>query len=158
MADGVAMFERYTEDARRALFFARYKTTERDGDSISSEDLLAWIVLGAPDVIQQLTSSRPNALPSTEAGAQFLERMSQDAGIRVRSRKELPFSRAARQAIELAVQEADALGHRQVHPEHLILALLRATDTDTSQRLLKAGLTPESVEHQARQREREVPP
>ena len=140
------MFERYTEDARRSLFFARYKTTERDGDSISTEDLLAGIVLGSPESIQRLTSSRPDAVLSTETGQQFLDRMRQDQEVQVRSRKEVPFSVGARQVIELAVQEADALGHRHVHPEHLILALLRATDTDAYQRLLKAGVTPENVE------------
>lgn len=147
------MFERYTEAARRALFFARYKTTERDGDSISSEDLLAGIILGAPEVIQRLTASRPDPLFPTETGQQFWERMTQDEENEVRSRKELPFSRAARQAIELAAQEADALGHRHVHPEHLILALLRATDTDTYQRLLEAGVTPESVQQHTRERD-----
>lgn len=147
------MFERYTADARRALFFARYKTTERDGESISTEDLLAGIVLGSPESIQKLTSSRPDAVPPTETGEQFLDRMTQDAEVEMRSRKELPFSGAAERVIMLAVQEADALGHRHVRPEHLILALLRVTDTDAYRRLRGAGLTPESVEHQARQRE-----
>ena len=147
------MFERYTEAARRALFFARFKTTERDGDSISSEDLLAGIFLGAPEVVHKLTPSRPEALLPAETGQQFWERMTQNEEMEARSRKELPFSRAATQAIEMAVQEADALGHRRVHPEHLILALLRATDTDTYQRLLEAGVTPESVQQQAKQRE-----
>jgi ATP-dependent Clp protease ATP-binding subunit ClpC len=155
MAGELAMFERYTEDARRALFFARYKTTERDGDSISGEDLFAGIVLGAPESIQRLTSSRPDALPSSETGEQFLDRMRRDEEMEVRSRKELRFSRAATEALLLAVQEADALGHRHVRPEHLILALLRTTDTDTSQRLLKAGVTLEDVRDQARKRERE---
>jgi hypothetical protein len=34
------MFERFTEDARRTLFFARAKTAQRGGDSITPEDLL----------------------------------------------------------------------------------------------------------------------
>jgi ATP-dependent Clp protease ATP-binding subunit ClpA len=78
-----------------------------------------------------------------------------DEEMGVRSRKELPFSRATTEALILAVQEADALGHRHVHPEHLILALLRATDTDIYQGLLNAGVSPEGVKEQARQRQRE---
>jgi ATP-dependent Clp protease ATP-binding subunit ClpA len=101
-------------------------------------------------------SNRPDALRSTETADQFLNRVRQDEERwRARTSKELPFSGAARQAVLLAVQEADALGHRHVHPEHLILALLRATDTGTYQRLREAGVTPESVQHRARQRERE---
>ena len=33
------MFERFTEEARTALFFARARTADRDGDAITSEDI-----------------------------------------------------------------------------------------------------------------------
>ena len=51
------MFERFDDDARRSLFFARAETTERDGESISTEDLLDGIALGAPRAIELLGRS-----------------------------------------------------------------------------------------------------
>jgi ATP-dependent Clp protease ATP-binding subunit ClpA len=38
------MFERYTEEARRALFYARFETSQRGGMSIESEHLLVGLI------------------------------------------------------------------------------------------------------------------
>jgi len=38
------MFERYTEEARRALFFARYAASQRGSMSIESEHLLLGLI------------------------------------------------------------------------------------------------------------------
>jgi len=38
------VFERYTERARRSLFFARYEATEIGGDTIETEHLLLGLV------------------------------------------------------------------------------------------------------------------
>jgi hypothetical protein len=38
------VFERYTEEARRALFFARFETSQRGGTSIESEYLLLGVI------------------------------------------------------------------------------------------------------------------
>ena len=56
------MFERFTEEARRSLFFARHKTTERNGFAITDEDLLHGISLAAPAAIELLGENAAAAL------------------------------------------------------------------------------------------------
>ena len=54
------MFERYTESARRALFFARYEVSEFGGTSIESEHLL----LGVSRAAQRNGRARPVTMPA----------------------------------------------------------------------------------------------
>lgn len=62
------MFERFDEDARRALFFARVHTSVRDGATIDPDDLLQGIVTVALDVVSRF-SLNPDAVAALVAPA-----------------------------------------------------------------------------------------
>jgi hypothetical protein len=66
------MFELFTEDARRALLFARAKTTERQGDVTTPEDLLEGPFLSSPHILPWCGSRLTN--PPTETAEDFVSR------------------------------------------------------------------------------------
>ena len=86
------MFERFTDAARRSLFFARHKTTERNGYAISDEDLLHGISLADPAAIELLSMRAATVFRSPESGEQYWTRIQHDREVSIRGRKEIPFS------------------------------------------------------------------
>ena len=134
------VFERFNEDARRCLFFARYKTTERNGETVTDDDLLHGISLGGPAAIELLGGIARDALKSAESGEQFWTRMQNDPDASVRSQKEIRFSRAGEDVLQFATAEADLLRHKNIGPEHLLLGLLHDETTDAGRRLHAAGV------------------
>ena len=134
------MFERFTEEARRSLFFARYKTTERNGLAISDEDLLDGISLASPAAIELLGDDAAAAFRSAESGEHYWTRIQHDTEVSLLARKEIPFSRDAKRVLQFATAEADALLHRNIGAEHLLLGLLRDETTNAYRRLKEAGV------------------
>ena len=135
------MFERFTEEARRSLFFSRAKTAERLGDAISVEDLLDGIALGGPKAIEMLGDAA-SAFRSAESGEQFWVRMELNRNTTwgEHARKEIPFSEATKRVLQFAASEADFLLHEAIGPEHLLLGIMREEGTDASRRLREAGV------------------
>jgi ATP-dependent Clp protease ATP-binding subunit ClpA len=134
------MFERFTEDARRSLFFARAKAAERQGDVITLEDFLAGILLSAPQVMTRL-GSRLTDVP-TETAENFMARVFDNRPTAAGHRsKEIPFSQQTKMAIGRAAEEADQLGHEAIRPEHLLVGILRDESSDAWRTLHKAGVT-----------------
>ena len=136
------MFERFTQDARRALFFARSKTVERQGDSITPEDLLGGIVWASPNLLAQFDAQPTKRLTPSETGEEFILRVGADRGaLAAHARKEIPFSGATKLALQCAAEEADALRHLAVRPEHLLLGLLRNENSEAWRVLDEVGVT-----------------
>jgi ATP-dependent Clp protease ATP-binding subunit ClpA len=131
------VFERFTEDARHALFFARAKAAERQGDVITPEDFLAGILLSAPHVMTRLGGRVPD-MP-TETAEDFMERSF--STIAARTSKEIPFSQETKTALGRAAEEADELGHKPIRPEHLLLGILRDESSEAWRTLHEAGVT-----------------
>lgn len=132
------MFDRFTDDARRSLFFARANTSERDGDEISTEDLLGGLLLAAPDAVVRFASS----LAPSETGEEFFDRVEHDSPEwMAKTSREIPLSAGTNKAFERAVQEAEALAHKFIRPEHLLLGLLRDEGTEAWRILHAAGVT-----------------
>jgi ATP-dependent Clp protease ATP-binding subunit ClpA len=134
------VFERFTEEARRCLFFARRKTTERNGFAITDEDLLHGISLAAPAAIELLGENAAAALRSPESGEQYWTRIQDDREVSIRGQKEIPFSQDAKCVLQFATEEADSLRHKDIGPEHLLLGLLRDETTNAWRRLHPAGV------------------
>ena len=134
------MFERFTEEARRSLFFSRRKTAERNGYAISDDDLLQGISLASPAAIELLGDEAAAAFKSAESGEQYWERIQRDRDVFVRGQKEIPFSPDVKSVLQFAGSEADALLHKDIGAEHLLLGLLRDGATNACRRLNEAGV------------------
>ena len=111
------MFERYTESARRALFFARYESSQLGSMAIEAEHLLLGL-LREGAVIKALLPVPPDQLRrEIEARVPFQKKISTSV--------EIPFTAEVKRALQFAAEEADALGHAHIGTEHLFLGLLR---------------------------------
>jgi ATP-dependent Clp protease ATP-binding subunit ClpC len=152
------MFERFTEDARRALFFARNCAVERDGDTITPEDVLGGIMTAAPDVAARFASVSTEALTPRETGDSVLLRLREQARSITATSKEMPFSVSTRNVLERTEAEANGLGHRAIGPEHLLLGILRDEETEAWRVLHSAGMTLENVRRILREEPPETGP
>lgn len=119
------MFDRYTDLARRALFFARYETSQLGGRFIEAEHLLLGVVREARGVTRELLTR--GGIDLDVLRRTIAERRGVDA--RVSTAVEIPFSEDTRRVLAAAAAEADALAHSHIGPEHLLLGLLRESTT-----------------------------
>lgn len=57
----------------------------------------------------------------------------------------LPFTREAKKTLEVALREAVRLGHRRIEAGHVLLAVVRLTDTDGHALLVRCGVDPAAL-------------
>lgn len=130
------MFERYTESARRALFFARYEVSERGAIAIDTEHILLGLIREPHGLVGPILAvssvSREALRKDIEGQSVFRERVATPV--------EIPFTKQAKRALESAVNEADRLGHRYIGTEHLLLGLLHAEGSVAETALTGRGL------------------
>lgn len=113
------MFERYTEQARRVIFFARYEASQYGSPCIETEHLLLGILRADLALCRRL-------LPNTSAESLRKEiEMRITTGTKVATSVDLPLSNAGKRALAYAAEEADRLQDRRVGSEHVLLGLLR---------------------------------
>ena len=129
------MFDRFTDDARKALFFARFAASARHGEQMELEDLVAGIMRAAPSAVVRFASDE-SALPR----GRFTRRTGERATVGPPLSVEMPFSAQFRLTLERSAAEADALGHDAIRPEHLVLGLLREDGTQAWNTLHRAGV------------------
>jgi len=123
------MFERYTEEARRSLFFARYESSILGSISIEPEHLLLGILRQGQDVVDLISAPVANAIRE-----QILRQTTGREPIS--TSVEIPFAKETKRALEEAAKQADDLAHAHIGSEHLLLALATTARTDT---ILKAN-------------------
>ncbi len=126
------MFERYTEKARRSIFFARYEASQCGSPRIETEHLL----LGILREDKRVTSVLCQEIDACEAIRKAVEAQTK-RGERIPTAVDVPLSPESKQILNLAAESADRLGHRHVECIHLILGMLRV-EKCTAARLLGA--------------------
>jgi len=125
------MFERYTEKARRVIFFARYEASQFGSPEIDSEHLLLgllrenrifrkWIPNAPPETIRNWIETQTPRRPSVSTSI------------------DLPLSANSKKILKVAVDEADRMAHRHIGTEHLFLALFAVEDCLAAQLLRQA--------------------
>jgi ATP-dependent Clp protease ATP-binding subunit ClpC len=135
------MFERYTESARRALFYSRYEASELGGRSIETEHLLLGLLRAGKGVTSRLfTDAKISYKPirgTFEAGVE-----------KIPTSVEIPFSDETKRALDRTAEEADRLGHSYIGTEHLLLGLLHEDQSDAGRILGSHGMRLEAVREQ----------
>ena len=115
------MFERYTERARRVLFFARYEASQLGSISIETEHLLLGLIREGKGLTSRIFArshlSLENIRKEIEGRTVFREKVSTSV--------EIPFSTETKRVLQHAAEEADRLLHNYVGTEHLLLGILR---------------------------------
>jgi uncharacterized protein (TIGR03435 family) len=138
------MFERFTEQARRVLFFARYEASELGSIDIDTEHMLLGLVRECKGLTHRLFADAGIAL--NDIRDEVLRRV----GVRTKisTSVEIPFSAAAKRVLGHTAQEADRLLHDYIGTEHMLLGLLREQGSIAAEVLTSRGLRLDGVRGQ----------
>src|SRR5688572_12920623 len=130
------MFERYTENARRTLFFARYEASVLGSPSIETHHLLLGVIREAQELTTRIFAEAGVSLADLRREIEQLAPPRSAIGTSV----EIPFSADGKQALRAAAEEAERFLHDSIGPEHLLLGLLRVEPSPAAQLLTAKGL------------------
>jgi len=111
------MFERYSEKARRVIFFARYEASQFGSPVIDTEHLLLgllrednslrrWLPKADSEIIRRRVEEHAQKLLPTSTAV------------------DLPLSDAAKRVLKHAADEAERLANKHIGTEHLHMGLL----------------------------------
>jgi ATP-dependent Clp protease ATP-binding subunit ClpC len=135
------MFEKYTEKARRVIFFARYEASQFGSPCIETEHLL----LGLIREDKSLTS---RFFPKPNTTLQDIRREIEGRTLvreKVSTSVELPFSEKTKRALNFAAEESERLSHKHIGTEHILLGLLSEEKSVAAEILRKHGLRPGTI-------------
>ena len=126
------MFERYTEKARRVIFFARYEASHFGSPVIETEHLLLGLLRESKGILKLLPRADTESIRNEIEGA---TKTREKVSISV----DLPLSHENKQVLKYADEEAKRLNHRHIGTEHLLLGLLREKDCFAARILTRRG-------------------
>jgi acetyltransferase-like isoleucine patch superfamily enzyme len=134
------MFERYTEKARRVIFFARYEASQFGAPDIETEHML----LGLLREDKALTNRFLRSHASVESIRKQIESHT-TIRERVSTGVDLPLSNECKRILAYATEEAEKLGHKHIGTEHLVLGVLREENCFAAEILEERGVKLEEV-------------
>jgi hypothetical protein len=126
------MFERFTEKARRVIFFARYEASHYGSPYIETEHMLLGLLREEKRILQLVPSVNGESVRKQVDAATH-------RGPTVPTSVDLPLSSENKRVLKYAAEEADRLSQRHIGTEHLLLGLLREKDCFAAQLLRERG-------------------
>jgi len=129
------MFERYTERARRVIFFARYEASQFGSTTIETEHLLLGLIREDKNLTNRFlrsSSSIESIRKEIEGRTTIREKVSTSI--------DLPLSNECKRILAYAAEEAEKLNHRHIGTEHLLLGILREEKCVAAEILHERGL------------------
>ncbi|MHC4923069.1 MAG: ATP-dependent Clp protease ATP-binding subunit [Planctomycetota bacterium] len=135
------MFDRFTERARKVMTLARQEAQKLNNDYIGTEHILLGLVQEGSGVAAQVLKNLDVDLRKVRAEVERLV----EQGTSAISGSQLPFTPRAKRVLELALEEAQNLGHNYIGTEHLLLGLIRESDGPAAHVLQNLGVKPEEV-------------
>lgn len=130
------MFERYTEKARRVIFFARYEASQFGASQIEAEHILLGLMREDKHLATRFfnrSQSSIEAIRKEIEGRTILRE-------RISTSVDLPLSVEAKRVLAFAAEESERLNHRHIGTEHLLLGLLREENSVAAEILYERGL------------------
>lgn len=139
------MFERYTEKARRTIFFARYEASLCGSPYIETEHLLLGILREDKAVSLRVLGSH-GAIESIRKQIDGLTSRREKISTSV----DLPLSTECKLALAYAAEESEKMQSQTIEVDHLLLGLLREEKCLAAQILGERGVTSEQVRDKSR--------
>ena len=138
------MFERYTEKARRIIFFGRYEASQFGSPYIETEHLLLGILREDRALTLRLLKFDPADSVRKQVDSRTMH------GKKTSTSVDLPLSNESKRVLEHAAEEADKLSDKHIGPEHLLLGLLREEKCFAAEILMERGLRLATVREELR--------
>jgi len=138
------MLNRFTQRAQKAIILAQQEAKRLNHDYLGTEHILLGLVALGEGVAAQVLQDLGIDLKKVR---REVEKMV-GAGDNIILVGEVPFSPRAKKVLELAVQEAQDMGHNYVGTEHLLLGLIREEEGVAAKVLESLGASLELVRGQ----------
>ncbi|OYT70202.1 MAG: ATP-dependent Clp protease ATP-binding subunit ClpC [Chloracidobacterium sp. CP2_5A] len=135
------MFERYTEKARRVVFFARYEAGQFGASSIDAEHLLLGLMREDKALANRFFLKAQLTLEGVRRDIEARTVRRERSTVAM----DLPLSPEAKRILVHAAEEAERMNLRAIGTEHLLLALLREENSLAARILYEHGLRPQSI-------------
>src|SRR3989440_529943 len=130
------MFERYTEKARRVIFFARYEASQFGAQAIDAEHILLGLLREDKQLTQKFFRSPHSTVESIRREIESRTPLRDKVSASV----DLPLSASAKRVLSFAADESERLQHRHIGTEHLLLGILREDKSTAAEILYERGL------------------
>lgn len=137
------MFERYTEKARRVIFFARYEASQFGAAQIEAEHILLGLLREDKHLTTRFFSRSQGSVESIRKEIEGRTILRE----RISTSVDLPLSLEAKRVLAFAAEESERLGHRHIGTEHLLLGLLREENSIAAEILYDRGLRLSDIRH-----------
>jgi ATP-dependent Clp protease ATP-binding subunit ClpC len=134
------VFDRFTDNAKRALAAARDAAIRLGHDYIGTEHLMLGLCAHAARMHAILAELGVDP----QAVAAEVEATVKRGSVNVSGN--LPFTPRAKKALELAMENAYRLGHKHIGTEHLLLGLLEEGKGIASAALKRLGVQPAALQ------------
>jgi ATP-dependent Clp protease ATP-binding subunit ClpC len=128
------MFEKYTEAARKAVFFARYEASQSGSPYIEAEHLLLAILRVESHLLARLAPAKVKSLRE-QVRREFPQRE------KIATSVDLPVSTGCKRVFAYAAEEAKRLKQDTIGPDHLLLGISREESSAAARLLLENGVT-----------------
>jgi ATP-dependent Clp protease ATP-binding subunit ClpA len=132
------MFERFTDEARRVLSFARDEAMRSGSSRIETQHVLFGVIIGDEVLIDRFLGS-PAATHLIRKHISSCANPSEQRSTSL----DPPFSAECKRAFVFAAHEAGQLGENLIGPEHLLLGLMRDGQNLAAKLLNDNELTPQ---------------
>jgi ATP-dependent Clp protease ATP-binding subunit ClpC len=135
-----AMFERFTEKARRVVVYAQEEARMLNQNYIGTEHLLLGLIREREGVAAKALESL--SIPLDDVRSQVEDLIGKGTYVPT---GHIPFTPRAKKVLELSLREALQLGHNYIGTEHILLGLIREGEGVAAQVLINLGADLERV-------------
>lgn len=142
------MFQRYTEKARRTIFYARYEASQFGSSYIEAEHLLLGVLKEDKALASQFLASYDRV----EDIRRSIERRV-NAGAKTATSVDMPLSHESKRVLAYAAEESQRMEHNFIGTSHLLLGLLCEEKSFAAKLLREKGLTVDLIRERVRQSE-----
>lgn len=126
---------------RRVIFFARYEAAELGAPYIETEHLLLGLLLEDKALFNQVLAG---GLAEGDTMREELKAAETPRG-RISTSVDLPLGVASKRVLAYTSEEAERLNYREIATHHLLLGLLRETESKAARALRQHGLELEAL-------------
>jgi len=140
------MFERYTDRARRVIFFARYEASALASSSIDTEHLLLGLLREGAGIAGGVFKRTKLTYEVVRREIEARGRLQAPTSTSV----DMPLSPEAKRVLQHAGEEAERMDASHIDMEHLLLGLLRESECLAADILTSKGLRLEEVREETR--------
>jgi ATP-dependent Clp protease ATP-binding subunit ClpC len=149
------MFERYTEQARRAIYFARLEAIHRRADAITPAHMLLGISFDEDSRANSIAALKDNLCGTLSMSLNIPQRPC--TSIPYSTKTEIPLSDDAKKTLAYAALEAGWSWHHRLDTDDLLCGLLRFPN-EVSEALRPVGVTLQTVRAASKRHRKQHPP